>query len=251
MGVSAAADAGYDLPVTDRSTARRVMVALQGTPVRGRAVLVGSSSLLGFETRVPALTEDIDVCVSSAIVESAGGEIVRALALQGYAHEPGTATFVAADGVVFDLLGHDDPTLGDHIAGHGELRAMVFEDLSSVLQRADSVEALDCGGSVLTPAAFVTTKLLTERMHKGSKDKLQALLVISERAADAAFSAQLEDLLGRVDAQRLEDVRAAALEAYLAMSRDPHFSDAGAEGYLQHVLEARAGLDRLLGVLDD
>jgi hypothetical protein len=66
--------------VSDRSTALRVLAALQRTPVGDAAVLVGSSGLFGFETGVPALTEDIDVAVPELIVAEHGRAIVDALA---------------------------------------------------------------------------------------------------------------------------------------------------------------------------
>ena len=127
--------------MTDRSTAQRVLAALKGSPVGDGAVLVGSSGLFGFDTRVPALTEDIDVVVDVGVVEREGPALVVALAALGFMHEHGTASFAADDGTTFDLLG-------------------------------------------LTPAGFAASKLLTERAHKGSKDKIQALLVMAERAGD-------------------------------------------------------------------
>jgi hypothetical protein len=55
--------------VTDRPTALRVLAALRQTPVGDEAVLVGSSGLFGFDTSIPALTEDIDISVPEGIVE--------------------------------------------------------------------------------------------------------------------------------------------------------------------------------------
>jgi hypothetical protein len=49
--------------VTDEKTALRILEALRRGPVGDAGVLVGSSGLFGFETQVPALTEDIDVAV--------------------------------------------------------------------------------------------------------------------------------------------------------------------------------------------
>jgi hypothetical protein len=45
--------------VTDRKTALRILEALRKGPVGDTGVLVGSSGLFGFETEVPALTEDM------------------------------------------------------------------------------------------------------------------------------------------------------------------------------------------------
>lgn len=187
--------------MTDRPTALRVLDALRRTPVGDEAVLVGSSGLFGFETSIAALTEDIDVSIPEGLVERHGRAIVDALAALGFAHEPGTATFVSADGALFDLLGHGEPKAGDHIGEGGPLRVMVFEDLSRIVGELNATSPLPRGGRALTPAGFVATKLLTERAHKGTKDKIQALLVIEERSGEAeAGRARLEGILERVGA---------------------------------------------------
>jgi len=49
-------------------TALRILDALRRGPVADTGVLVGSSGLFGFETQVPALTEDIDIAVPEATV---------------------------------------------------------------------------------------------------------------------------------------------------------------------------------------
>jgi hypothetical protein len=236
--------------MTDRATAQKVLAALRATPVGDTAVLVGSSGLFGFDTQIPALTEDIDVCVPELLVERDGDAIVQALAAQGFAHEHGTATFVSADGATFDLLGHGDPARGDHIGGQGALRVMVFEDLSRLVGEAGATSPVASGGRALSPAGFVASKLLTERAHKGTKDKLQALLVLAERSGEPPFEAEVVALLGQVDRLRLDDVRASAVEAVLALGRDPTFTDAGAEGYASAVRQAEAGLTQLLALLE-
>jgi hypothetical protein len=236
--------------VSDRSTALRVLAALQHTPVGDAAVLVGSSGLFGFDTRVPALTEDIDVAVPEPIVAEHGRAIVYALARQGFAHEAGTATFMSTDGALFDLLGHGAPGEGDHIGGGGPLRVMVFEDISRIVGELDATTALPLGGRSLTPAGFVATKLLTERAHKGTKDKIQALLVLAERAGAARFEADVARLLASAAPVRLEDVRGAAQDAVIALSSDPLFSDAGAEGYVSTKRDVEAGLVRLEAILE-
>jgi hypothetical protein len=240
----------YAPSVTDRPVALRVLAALRQTPVGDNAVLVGSSGLFGFDTSVPALTEDIDVAIPEPIVEQHGHAIVDALARQGFAHEAGTATFTAADGAVFDLLGHGEPRAGDHIGGAGLLRVMVFEDISRVVGEMNATAALPEGGRTLTPAGFVATKLLTERAHKGTKDKIQALLVIAERAHDEHFEAEVMRLLAAVDPVRLEDVRGAAQDALIALANDPLFSDAGAEGYVSTKRQVEVGLARLETILE-
>lgn len=90
--------------MTDRLTALRVLTHLAETPIGDTAVLVGSSGLFGFDTRVPALTEDVDVAVPESLVAANGPVIVEALARRGFMHEPGTASFTGESGVLFDLL---------------------------------------------------------------------------------------------------------------------------------------------------
>jgi len=83
--------------MAERESALRVLAALRRGPVADAAVLVGSSGLFGFETEVPALTEDIDISIPEPIAARHGREIVESLREQGFAHETGTATFVGPD----------------------------------------------------------------------------------------------------------------------------------------------------------
>lgn len=235
--------------MTDRSTALAVLAALQRTPVGGDAVLVGSSGLFGFTTSVPALTEDVDIAVDVEVVERDGEAIVEALEQQGYSHEPGTATFSSDDGITFDLLGHGQVARGDYVTEGGSLRVMVFEDISRVVGQSNATMRLPTGGRTLTPAGFVTTKLLTERGYKGSKDKIQALLLIAERRLDDSFFQALSVLLRGLDSTRLEDLQASAQDALFAMAGDPGFRDAGAEGYVPAVQQAEEGFARLCDLL--
>ena len=234
----------------DRKTALRILEALRKGPVGDAGVLVGSSGLFGFETRVPALTEDIDVAVPEVTVARHGREIVEALQAQGFEHQPGTASFIGPENAVFDLLGHGDAEEGDHTGGTDALRVMVFEDLSRLLATPRATMELPSGGRALRPASFVIIKLLTERAHKGAKDKLQALLVLAERVEDEAFEAEVRDLLAAVDPERLADVRAAAQAAVFSLQRDPTFSDAGAQGYASLRRQVEAGLERLSALLE-
>src|SRR5215210_2546598 len=235
--------------MADRTSALRVLTALQRSPVGDAAVLVGSSGLFGFPTEVPALTEDVDVAVPEAAVARHGREIIAALRDQGFEHEAGTATFIGPEGAIFDLLGHGDPGQGDHIGGTAALRVMVFGDLSRVLSDPSATAVLPAGGRALTPAAFVVSKLLTERAHKGTKDKIQALLVLAERSEES-FAKEVVRLLRGLDPARLDDVRAGAQNAYFCLERDPAFSDAGAEGYAPVARHVEIGLERLLSILE-
>ncbi|MFP5286948.1 MAG: hypothetical protein ACLGI9_14500 [Thermoanaerobaculia bacterium] len=236
--------------MSDRAKALRVLAALKRSPVGDSAVLVGSSGLFGFETGVPALTEDVDVSIPESLAEQQGRAIVESLIAQGFEHEPGTATFTDPEGIVFDLLGHGDPEAGDHIGGTEALHVMVFEDLSRLLKEAVATMDLPQGGRALTPAGFVASKLLTERAHKGAKDKIQALLVLAERQGDQNFMAEVARLLHSAGPLRLDDVRAGAQTAFLSLERDPTFSDAGAEGYAPVLKQAEIGLEQLFVLLD-
>ena len=102
-------------------------------------MLVGSSGLFGFETAVPALTEDIDVAVPEATVARHGREIVDALQAQGFEHQTGTASFLGPENAVFDLLGHGEAEEGDHTGGNmrHEVEAGL-ERLSALLERLDA-----------------------------------------------------------------------------------------------------------------
>lgn len=213
-------------------------------------MLVGSSGLFGFETQVPALTEDIDIAVPEATVARHGREIVEALRAQGFEHQPGTASFLGPEDAVFDLLGHGDAKEGDHTGGTDALRVMVFEDLSRLLATPRATMELPSGGRALRPASFVAAKLLTDRAPKGAKDKLQALLVLAERGGDEAFAAEVRGYLAAVDPERLADVRAGAQSAVFSLQRDPTFSDAGAEGYAPMRHQVEAGFERLSALLE-
>jgi hypothetical protein len=238
--------------VTDGKTALRILEALRRGPVGDAGVLVGSSGLFGFETQVPALTEDIDIAVPEATVARHGREIVEALQAQGFEHQPGTASFIGPENAVFDLLGHGDAEEGDHTGGTDALRVMVFEDLSRLLASPLTTRELPLpsGGRALKPASFVIVKLLTERAHKGAKDKLQALLVLAERAEDEAFEAEVGGLLAAVEPERLADLRAAAQSAVFSLQKDPTFSDAGAEGYTSMRQQVEVGFGRLSALLE-
>lgn len=235
--------------MADRESALRVLNALRNSPVGDSAVLVGSSGLFGFPTGVPALTEDIDIAVPEAAVVRHGQAIVDALREQGFQHEEGTATFLGPAGANFDLLGHGDPEDGDHIGGTDTLRVMVFEDLSRLLSSPSTTAMLPAGGRALTPAAFTVSKLLTERAHKGVKDKIQALLVLAERR-DESFAQEVAHLLRDLSPARLDDVRAGAQHAGFLLASDPAFSDAGAEGYTPVARQVETGLERLLTILE-
>lgn len=84
----------------------------------------------------------------------------------------------------------------------------------------------------------------------GGEAVLVGLLVIAEQAGNARFAAGLTRLFQAVDPIRLEDVRAGAQDALLALARDPTFADAGAEGYASALREAERGLASLMTILE-
>lgn len=231
--------------MTDRDAAMRVLAALGQTPIGTDAVLVGSSALFGFPTRVPALTEDVDVAVPTRVVEDRGGQIVRALAALGWSHPPGTATFIGSDGTAFDLLGRSDGVGPDRVSTPGPLRVLEFRDLSRLLAAPEATQSLGGVFRTLSPAGFAASKLLTERDSKGAKDKIQALLVIDEHRGDPGFAPALASLLGAFDEERIEDARASAQAAFLYLARDPAFADSGAEGYADVSPRVEAGYAEL------
>jgi hypothetical protein len=234
--------------MVEEGVAKRLLEELAQTSLGDVPILVGSSGLFGFPTRTP--TEVVDLALPEELVEAHGEEIVTELMARGFRHPLASATFLdLRRGTSFDFLGHGDVGRGDHIGGTGRLRVMVFEDLSRLLADPRAWTKLP-HGRTLTPAGFVVSKMFTERMHKGSKDKIQALLVLDEQAANALFRAHLVALCGRFDSERLDDARADAQGALLALACDPKFTDAGAEGYAGWVSQAERGLELWTELLD-
>ena len=64
------------------------------------------------------------------------------------------------------------------------------------------------------------SKLLTVRLHKGTKDKLQALLALAACSDDPAFVHAFVELMRRFPHGKLEDVVPDAQAAALAISLD-------------------------------
>lgn len=110
---------------------------------------------------------------------------------------------------------------------------------------ADAVAELPGGGCALSPAALTTVKLLTVRVEKGGKDKLQALLLIDEQAARPRSATSLIRILTRFPADRVDDALADAQAAFLALSSDALLSDAQSRGYASWTEAAGRGLARL------
>jgi hypothetical protein len=222
---------------------------LRGTFLEGRLILGGSSGLFGFRTDTPAFTEDLDFLVEEGLVAARGGEIVRLLASLGYDRVPETPTFTAPGRPSFDLVGYSSSDFADRLSAPGPLQVMVFGDLGVILGDPESVERTPAGMPALSPAAFCAVKLMTMRIEKGSKDKLQALLVVAERASEAAFRARLLRILGRFDRERRTDAVADSQMAFLSLQRDPDFRDHGAEGYARFLSQAESGYRALVEIL--
>jgi hypothetical protein len=218
---------------------------LRGTFLEGRFI----PGLFGFATETPAFTEDLDFLIREDLVASRGVEIVEILRRIGYERTPETPTFSRAGWPSFDLVGYPSQDLTDHLSPPGPLQVMVFGDLGTILSDPASVERGREGAAALTPAGFCAAKLLTLRMEKGAKDKLQALLVVAERREEREFRGSLSRILGKFDADRRADALADAQSAFLSLQRDPEFKDRGAEGYRPFLEAVETGYRALVEII--
>ncbi len=225
---------------------------LAATKLGEEAILAGSSGVYGVSGTVPALTEDLDVAVDAEWLAANEAAVLADLAALGLAHEPGTPTFVGADGLSLDLIGYSRRDRADWIGGGEVVPVMVFADLSTILAVEGAAIALPAGGGrALCAAALAAAKLLTVRLEKGSKDKIQALLLIDERAGEGAFEAELRGLLARFPPDRLEDATADAQAAFLALSGDAARAaraDPQSAGYAGFVAALERGLGHLVRI---
>jgi hypothetical protein len=212
-------------------------------------ILAESSGLYGVSETIPALTEDIDVLVDADWAAREEADLLREMASLGFEHQPGTCTFLLADGTSVDLVGYSRADGIDRIGGGPSLPIMVFADLSRLLSSADTVVEAPGGGRTLSSPALTVAKLLTVRLEKGSKDKLQALLLIAENAAAPSYLESLRELLGRFDRDRVEDALADAQAAFLAVSADAARAGEAAEGYASMITALEAGLEVLQRLL--
>lgn len=224
---------------------------LQGTFLEGQLILGGSSGLFAFPTTAPAFTEDLDFLVLEDLVEARGAEIVSVLAAAGYSRTQETSTFTCPGRPGFDLVGYSMRDSSDHLSPPGPLQVMVFGDLGVVLREPGSILGCPPGVVALSPAGFVAVKLLTVRVEKGAKDKLQALLVVSEHAADDVFRETLPRILARFEPERSKDALADAHLAFLSLQREPGFRDHGAEGYAAFLERVESGYETLLGIFGE
>lgn len=226
----------------DRTAALELLARLGRTPLAQHRVLAGSSGLFAASESIPALTEDLDLLVDVDWLAGAEGEVVAELARHGLRHQPETCTFVAADGSSLDLVGYSERDRTDRIGGGERVRVMVFADLSHLLASPEAVVELPGGGRALSAPALAASKLLTVRVEKGGKDKLQALLLVAENAGDPAFLASLRRYLAGFEADRIQDALADAQAALLGLEVDLERTDPQARGYAQASTEAARGL---------
>lgn len=223
-------------PITD---------ALKGTPLGQEFILAGSSTLFGIETEIPPLTEDLDLLVPVELLETKDDEIIALFDSIGYQHRPGTPTFVSRRGNSFDLIGYARADVPDHVGGGKRLRVMVFRDLSVIAASPDAIVTNADGLRTLSPAAFCAVKLLTVRLEKGAKDKLQALLVLAERADQPEFVEAFVRLMHLFEPAQTEDAVPDAQMAALAISPDATVNTEDAQGYAPFYAQAQRGLELL------
>jgi hypothetical protein len=215
----------------ERSDVLSLLRRLRSGPLGDRLILAGSSGLYGVSEEIPALTEDIDVLVDADWVEAQESYLLAEMERLGFEQQPGTSTFFLAEGLSLDLVGYSRNDAMDRIGGGKTVRVMVFSDLSKILSVSGSIIELPTQGRALSPAALAATKLLTVRLEKGSKDKLQALLLIEENAGSEDFLSALRRLLDLFEPDRIDDALADSQAACLAVSGDVMRADAQSRGY--------------------
>jgi hypothetical protein len=231
----------------ERSDVLSLMSRLRSSPLGERLILAGSSGLYGLSETLPALTEDVDVLIDADWVAAEEARLLQEMARLGFEHQPGTCTFLLSEGLSLDLVGYSRRDAVDRIGGGETVPIMVFSDLSKILSAPGSIIELPTQGRAMSSAALTAAKLMTIRLEKGSKDKLQALLLIEENAEDEDFSSGLRRLLALFDPDRVEDALADAQAACLAVSGDVMRAGSPPSGYA----EMAQAIDRGLTILKD
>lgn len=229
----------------ERGDVLSLLHRISASPLGERLILAGSSGVYGASETIPALTEDVDVLIDADWVGAHQGELLEEMRRLGFEHQPGTCTFLGPAGLSLDLVGYSRLDTVDRVGGSREVPVMVYSDLSRLLSADGSVIGLASGGRALSPAALVASKLLTIRLEKGGKDKLQALLLIEERSQDEGFLSSLRDLLAAFEPDRLEDALSDAQAASLAVSSDAVRAEPQASGYVEMSAAVRRGLEIL------
>ena len=223
---------------------------LGGSSLGDQLILAGSSGLYGASETIPALTEDVDVVVDADWVAAHESFVLREMERLGFRQTPQTCTFNLPDGMSLDLVGYSREDQVDRVGGGPQIPIMVFGDLSRLLSTPESTVELSGGGRALAPAALAASKLLTVRLEKGSKDKLQALLLIAENADDPKFLASLRRHLSYFEPETVEDALADAQMATLAVSGDAMRADLQSRGYRDMSDALKRGLDLLRRLLE-
>ncbi len=226
----------------DRADVLSLMSRLRSSPLGERLILAGSSGLYGLSETLPALTEDVDVLIDADWVATAEPLLLEEMGRLGFEHQPGTSTFLLPEGLSLDLVGYSLRDAVDRIGGGESVPVMVFSDLSRILSAPGAIIELPSQGRALSSAALTTAKLMTIRLEKGSKDKLQALLLIEENAGDEDFLQRLKGLLSRFEPDRVEDALADAQAACLAVSGDVMRAGSASSGYAEMSLAIDRGL---------
>jgi len=232
-----------------REKTLEILSRLAQTRLGRLLILGGSSGLHAVSDRVPALTEDVDLLVDADWVAAHETELLAEMQQAGFTHLEGTCTLTLDDGSSVDLVGYSKTNRAEHIGGSGRVPVMVFADLSTIMTRSPPIE-VPSGGLALSASALVVTKLLTIRQEKGSKDKLQALLLIDENRDDEGFLAEIGRLLAEFEPDRVEDALADAQVATLSISTDVDVSNPQTAGYASMQAAVARGfeiLERLLG----
>jgi hypothetical protein len=238
----------------ERSDVLSLLRRLRSGPLGERLILAGSSGLYGVSEEIPALTEDVDVLVDADWVGAEEAFLLAEMARLGFEHQSGTSTFGLAEGLSLDLVGYSRRDAVDRIGGGKTVPVMVFSDLSKILSEPGSIIELPTQGKSLSPAALAATKLLTVRLEKGSKDKLQALLLIAENAGNENFRRDLRRLLGLFEPEQVKDALSDAQMACLAVSEDAARADLQSIGYAdmsQAIDRGFSLLKQLLGRRDN
>lgn len=229
----------------ERSDVLSLMSKLRSSPLGERLILAGSSGLYGLSETLPALTEDVDVVIDADWAGAEEPRLIAEMAQLGFEHQPGTSTFLLQEGLSLDLVGYSLHDAMDRIGGGNTIPIMVFSDLSKILSAPGSIIELPTRGRAMSSAALTAAKLLTIRLEKGSKDKLQALLLIEENAGDEEFLDDLRRLLALFEPDRVEDALADAQAACLAVSGDVMRAGSPPIGYS----EMSEAIDRGLTIL--
>lgn len=224
-----------------------VVERLGRTSFAREVTLVGSAALYRLSTRIPPMTDDVDIAVPEDLLVRSEGEVRQGLEAQGFRNVAGTATWIDDAGVSLDILAHAPGEGSDRVGGGPTLRVMVFADLSAIL--ADPRGRVPGAPGHLSAAGLVLSKLLTLRAEKGTKDRLHALLLLGERGADDACARDLAGLLEGVGVAIREDVLAEAQAACVALGGAVVADDPWLRGYADRVDVVRVGFERLQAIL--